>query len=77
MKRSSSRTTAPLLIVATYPVANWFAAKLGTLFPVFGVSRQTVYMQLAAALLVGTVAALFPSVRAARLHIVDGLRNIG
>jgi len=64
-------------IAATYPVANWFASKLGTLFPVFGVSRHTVIMQFAAALLVGTVAALFPSVRAARLHIVDGLRNIG
>jgi putative ABC transport system permease protein len=64
-------------IFATFPVADWFGAKLGTLFPVFSVSRDTVIMQLAAALLVGTVAALFPSLRAARLHIVDGLRNIG
>jgi putative ABC transport system permease protein len=58
-------------------VADWFAAKVGTLFPVFGVSRDTVIMQLAAALLVGTVAALFPSMRVARLRIADGLRNIG
>jgi len=64
-------------IVATFPVADWFAHKLGTLFPVFGVSRDTVLMQLAAALLVGAVAALFPGLRAARLRIVDGLRNIG
>jgi putative ABC transport system permease protein len=64
-------------IAATFPVADWFAAKMGTLFPVFGVSRDTVIMQLAAALLVGTVAALFPGLRAARLRIVDGLRNIG
>lgn len=64
-------------IAATFPVANWFAHRLGTLFPVFGVSRHTVIMQLAAALLVGAVAALFPSLRAARLRIVDGLRNIG
>jgi putative ABC transport system permease protein len=64
-------------ILATYPVAEWFAAKLGTLFPVFGVSRDTVIMQLAAAVLVGAVAALFPGLRAARLRIVDGLRNIG
>ena len=63
-------------IAATFPVADWFGAKLGTLFPVFGVSRDTVLMQLAAALLVGMVAALFPGFRAARLHIVDGLRNI-
>src|SRR5579859_2408842 len=64
-------------IVATFPVVDWFGAKLGTLFPVFGVSRDTVIMQLAAALLVGAVAALFPGLRAARLRIVDGLRNIG
>ncbi|MEO8165149.1 MAG: ABC transporter permease, partial [Betaproteobacteria bacterium] len=64
-------------LVATFPAANWFAAKLGTLFPVFGVSRETMIMQLVAAVLVGAVAALFPGVRAARLRIVDGLRNIG
>jgi putative ABC transport system permease protein len=64
-------------ICATFPVANWFGAKMGTLFPVFGVSRDTAIMQLAAALLVGSVAALFPGLRAARLRIVDGLRNIG
>jgi len=64
-------------ICATFPVADWFAAKLGTLFPVFGVSRHTVLMQVGAAVLVGMVAALFPGLRAARLRIVDGLRNIG
>ena len=64
-------------IVATFPVADWFAHSLGTLFPVFGVSQHTVMMQLAAALLVGAVAALFPGLHAARLRIVDGLRNIG
>ena len=64
-------------IFATFPVADWFGAKLGTLFPVFAVSSDTVIMQLSAALLVGTVAALFPGLRAAHLRIVDGLRNIG
>jgi len=64
-------------ICATFPVADWFGAKLGTLFLVFGVSRDTVIMQLAAALLVGAIAALFPGLRAAQLRIVDGLRNIG
>jgi putative ABC transport system permease protein len=64
-------------IMATFPVAEWFGAKMGTLFPVFAVSNQTVVMQVAAALLVGTVAALLPSYRAARVRIVDGLRNIG
>lgn len=68
---------ATVAIFATFPVADWFAAKLGTLFPVFGVSRDTVILQVGAAVLVGTVAALFPGLRAAKLRIVDGLRNIG
>lgn len=64
-------------ILATRPVAEWFASRLGTLFPVFGVSDRTTMMQLGAALFVAAVAALFPAVHAARLRIVDGLRNIG
>jgi putative ABC transport system permease protein len=34
-------------------------------------------MQFAAAIVVGVVAAVFPSIQAARLRIVDGLRNVG
>ena len=64
-------------VFATFPVAEWFAAKMGTLFPVFNVSQQTVTMQVAAAVTVGAVAALLPSYRAASVRIVDGLRNIG
>jgi putative ABC transport system permease protein len=68
---------ALLGILATPPVANWFAAQMGTLFPVFGVSGETFAMQAAAAAAVGVVAALLPGHRAARVRIVDGLRNIG
>jgi putative ABC transport system permease protein len=64
-------------IAATFPVAAWFAQKMGTLFPVFSVSTGTAGLQLAAAAIVGVVAALVPSWRAARVRIVDGLRNIG
>ena len=64
-------------ILATYPVASWFGARMGTLFPVFEVSPETVAMQSGAALLVGAVAGLLPSWRAARVRIVDGLRSIG
>ena len=64
-------------VPATFPVAEWFAAKVGTLFPVFNVSRQTVEMQVVAAVMVGAVAALLPSYRAASVRIVDGLRHIG
>jgi len=61
-------------IVLTFPLAAAFAGALGTLFPVFFVSRETVLMQLGAALVVGTVAACVPAWRAARVRIVDGLR---
>jgi putative ABC transport system permease protein len=64
-------------IALTYPVADGFARAMGSLFPVFHVSLATVYMQIAAALVVGTVAALFPCVRAARVRIAEGLRSVG
>jgi putative ABC transport system permease protein len=64
-------------IAFTFPVAEAFAAEMGTLFPVFNVSPQTVALQAVCALAVGAVAAVFPSQRAARVKIVDGLRSIG
>ena len=64
-------------IVCTYPVAHEFGRAMGTLFKVFEVSNHTVWMQLAATVIVGIVAALAPATRAARVRIVDGLRNVG
>ena len=64
-------------IILTFPVAERFGSAMGSLFPVFNVSSETVYMQGAAALLIGSVAALFPCVRAARLRIAEGLRHAG
>jgi putative ABC transport system permease protein len=61
-------------ILLTFPLASAFANALGTLFPVFFVSNETVLMQLLAALVVGVVAACVPAWRAARVRIVDGLR---
>ena len=61
-------------IALTFPIADWFAGQMGTLFPVFFVSTDTVAMQVGAALTVGVVAALIPAWRAAHVRIVDGLR---
>jgi putative ABC transport system permease protein len=61
----------------TFPVARAFVSQMGTLFPVFNVSHETVLMQFGAAAVVGIVAALVPSVRASRVRIVDGLRAMG
>ena len=64
-------------VALTFPVANAFREALGTFFPIFYVSNDTIAMQIGAALVVGVVAALFPAWRASRLPVVDGLRTIG
>jgi putative ABC transport system permease protein len=61
----------------TFPVGDWFAKEMGTLFPVFEVSRSTIGLQVACAIAVGVIAAALPARRAARLRIVEGLRAIG
>ncbi len=66
-----------LAVACTVPVAHAFAEKMGTLFPIFFVSEETMAMQLGAAVVVGLVAAAFPAWRTARLPIVDGLRAVG
>ncbi|MDE2483753.1 MAG: FtsX-like permease family protein [candidate division NC10 bacterium] len=70
-------TGAVIGIAATFPVADWFAAKVGTLFPVFKVSGETVLLQVICALGVGVAAAAVPGRRAATVRIVEGLRAIG
>jgi len=64
-------------IALTFPVADAFAQRMGTLFPVFNVSRETIWMQMVAALVVGCAAAIVPAVRASRVRIAEGLRAIG
>jgi putative ABC transport system permease protein len=63
-------------IALTFPVAGAFGNAMGTFFPVFLVSEETLLMQAGAALLIGVVAALIPAWRAARVRIVDGLRAV-
>ena len=64
-------------VALTVPAGNWFASQMGTLFPVFAVSSETVMLQVLCALGVGMIAAVIPARRAARLRIVEGLRAIG
>jgi putative ABC transport system permease protein len=63
-------------IALTFPVAAWFGGLMGTLFPVFFISDETILMQIGAAVVVGVVAALIPAWRAAQVRIVDGLRSV-
>lgn len=68
---------AAIGVALTFPVGKWFASLVGTLFPVFEVSRETVLLQFACALVVGVAAAIVPVRRAATVNIVEGLRAIG
>lgn len=64
-------------ILITFPVAKIFAQQLSTYFPIFNVDPETVYLDIVAASLVGFSAAIFPTWRALRIRIADGLRRIG
>jgi putative ABC transport system permease protein len=64
-------------VALTVPLANGFAERMGSLFPIFFVSENTMLMQVIAATVVGLVAAAFPAWRTARVRIVDGLRAVG
>jgi putative ABC transport system permease protein len=64
-------------IAFTFPAAKAFGDSLSQYFPTFIVHRSTIYMDMAAGLIVAVVAAVFPIWRAIQLKIADGLRRIG
>lgn len=64
-------------IVLTFPATEIFGKELSQYFPIFNVERETIYMDIIAALVVACVAAVFPTWRAINIRIADGLRRIG
>ena len=64
-------------VALTFPAAEAFAKTVGSILPAFKVSTDTMLLQIAAALVIGVVAAAVPAWRAARVRIVEGLRAIG
>jgi putative ABC transport system permease protein len=50
---------------------------MGNFFPVFQVDSSTLYMDLVFCLIVGVIAGIFPSWRAVRIKIADGLLRVG
>ncbi|SEN27940.1 putative ABC transport system permease protein [Duganella sp. CF517] len=68
---------AALGIVILFPFAAFLGSVMGTMFPVFEVTRLTVIQQILAALAIGSVAAIAPALRATRVNIVEGLRSVG
>ncbi|MBA4373097.1 MAG: ABC transporter ATP-binding protein [Thermodesulfovibrio sp.] len=64
-------------IVLTFPVSAAFGTAMGTFFPVFNVARETIYMDIAAGLAVGVLAALIPAWRTMNISIAGALRKTG
>ncbi|HEX4780878.1 MAG TPA: ABC transporter permease [Usitatibacter sp.] len=64
-------------IALTFPMAAGFKSAMGSMFPVFYVTAQTVGLQALAAAAVGVLAGILPSIRAANVKIVEGLRYAG
>jgi putative ABC transport system permease protein len=64
-------------VLLTFPVGRLFGDLLGDYLPSFEIKRSTIYLDILFALLVGVVAGIFPTLRASRIRIADGLRRIG
>lgn len=64
-------------VLLTFPGARWIETELSQYFPAFNVSPVTVYLELLAAFIIGTAAAILPIWRAATIGIAAGLRRIG
>jgi len=64
-------------ILLTFPAGRLFSDVLGDYLPSFEIKRTTIYLDIAFALLVGVVAGIFPTLRAVKIRIADGLRRIG
>ncbi len=63
-------------LVLTVPITKLVFIAISDWFPVFVVGTMTPILAMGASLLVGLVAAIFPSIKALKTPIVDGLRII-
>jgi len=61
----------------TFPIADAFGEAMGQYFPAFNVTLETIYMDIAASIVVGILAAIIPSWHAITTPVADGLRKIG
>jgi putative ABC transport system permease protein len=63
-------------IALTYPAASIFSKTVGPAFPSFIVQPKSIYLDIAAAMIVAIIAALVPTWQAINIRIADGLRRI-
>lgn len=63
-------------LIGAFPMIAGFQKLFPTLFPVMNVSNETFIFSASAALFVGIAAAIFPTLQASRMTIVEGLGHI-
>ena len=63
-------------ILVTFPAAKAFGDAMSAFLPIFHVSRQTIYLDLLAAVIVAVVGAIIPTWRSVNIRIAEGLRKI-
>jgi putative ABC transport system permease protein len=64
-------------IALTFPATAGFGAAMSNFIPLFIVEPGTLVIAAIFAIIVGIIAAIFPSIRAINTKIVDGLRQVG
>ena len=69
-------TGCALGILATFPAAKAFGDAMSTYLPIFHVSPETIWLDIAAAVIVAVTAAIIPTCRSINIRIADGLRKI-
>ena len=69
-------TGCGLGILVTFPAAKAFGDAMSAYLPIFHVSRQTIYLDVVAAVVVAVVAAVIPTFRSVNIRIAEGLRKI-
>jgi len=64
-------------IILTFPAAKGFSIAVGQYFPIFNITRETLFLDFASTVVVGLLAAILPSWKATTIRIAEGLRRIG
>ncbi len=65
-----------ITLMAVKRFGIFLTENLGSFFPVFEISATTITLATVAAVSVGVIAAIFPAIRAVKMPIADGLRQI-
>ena len=69
-------TGCGLGILATFPAAKAFGDAMSAFLPIFHVSKQTIYLDILASVIVAVSQPSYPTCRSVNIRIAEGLRKI-